>query len=99
MSDSISLTSQPAGGPLQERQYAYKMVQIAPSLIVNARDVRGQEAATYLEGVVNEWSAAGWEFYRVDTMSIYSPPGCLGALFGGQTTLTNYYVVTFRRLR
>lgn len=75
--------------------YTYKMVQIAPSLVVNASQHRGQEAAEYMESIVNEWAAAGWEFYRIDTMSIYVPPGCLG--LGGQGTNTHYYVVTFRR--
>jgi hypothetical protein len=75
------------------------MIQIAPALVVSARAQQGQEAASYLEGIVNQWSAAGWEFYRIDTMSIYTPPGCLGALFGGNTSMTNYYVVTFRQLQ
>lgn len=81
----------------QRRQgrYTYKMLQIAPSLIVNASQHQGQEAANYLESIVNQWAAAGWEFYRVDTMNIYVPPGCLG--LGGQGTNTHYYVVTFRR--
>ena len=93
---SQSLT-QPGGGPPSPRSYRYKMIQIAPSLVVNAQVVQGQEAAQHLEGIVNQWAAAGWEFYRVDTMGIYTPPGCLAGLFGGQTTYSQYYVVTFRR--
>jgi len=75
------------------RNYVYKMIQIAPSLIINAKQEQGQEAANHLEGVVNQWAAAGWEFYRIDTMNIFTPGGCLG----GQATTTQYYVVTFRR--
>ena len=83
---------------LMKHDYTYKMVQIAPSLVVSAQHQQGQEAAYHLEALVNQWAAAGWEFYRVDTMSIYTPPGCLGGLLGGQATHTQYYVVTFRRL-
>jgi len=79
---------------LMKRDYTYKMVQIAPSLVVKAGQQQGQEAAQHLETLVNQWATLGWEFYRVDTMGIYTPPGCLG----GQTTHTQYYVVTFRRL-
>jgi hypothetical protein len=43
----------------QQRQYTYKMVQIAPSLIVNANQHTGQEAANYLESIVNQWASAG----------------------------------------
>lgn len=79
------------------RNYVYKMIQVAPSLIVQSHQEQGQEAANYLEQIVNQWAATGWEFYRVDAMAIFTPVGCLGALFGGQPTTTQYYVVTFRR--
>lgn len=90
-----SLTLQEPSGALQPRPYRYKMIQIAPALIVQAHQEQGQEAANHLEGIVNQWAAAGWEFYRVDTMNIYTPAGCLN--FGTQPVMTNYYVVTFRR--
>lgn len=76
---------------LMKRDYTYKMVQMAPSLVVQAGQQQGQEAANHLEELVNQWAAAGWEFYRVDSMGIYTPPGCLGGLFGGQTTHTQYW--------
>ena len=95
-SQPLPVLSSPTAAPTDGR-YVYKMVQIAPSLVVQARQHRGQEAANYLESVVEQWAALGWEFYRVDAMSIYVPPGCLGGLFGGQATNTQYHVVTFRR--
>lgn len=92
---SEHLTPSNPTGPPAPQSYQYKMIQIAPSIIVQSHAENGQEAAQHLEQIVNQWSAAGWEFYRVDTMNIYTPGGCLG----GQATITNYHVVTFRRLR
>ena len=43
--------------------YKYKMVQIPPNVIVNAKKVsKDRAAAVYLENVVNEMAQDGWEF-------------------------------------
>lgn len=76
--------------------FRYKMVQI-PAGILIARS-RGQEAAEYLQTIVDEWAATGWDFYRVDAIAVAVKPGCLGAMFGQKPTTLPYYVVTFRRL-
>ena len=81
-----------------EQQYRYKMVQIPPNIEVSAGSSTRGKAASYLESIVNEYAVDGWEFYRVDTIGVVVPPGCLGGLLGMPTTHTNYYVVTFRRL-
>ena len=75
--------------------YQYNMIQIPPNISVRGGG-RGQEAAQYLENVVNEQAVEGWEFYRVDNIGVEVPAGCL-AIFGQKSTYTNYYVVTFRR--
>ena len=47
--------------------YKYKMVQIPPNVIVNAKKVsKDRAAAVYLENVVNEMAQDGWEFQRID---------------------------------
>jgi len=75
--------------------YEYKMVQIPRTIkVVGAA---GQEAAAYLQDLVNQMAADGWEFYRVDTVGVVVAPGCLGSLFGKQEELVHYFVVTFRR--
>ena len=82
--------------PVEFRQrYEYRMVQIPPSITV--KQAIGNEAAFYLQRIVNEQANQGWEFIRVDTIGVNTPPGCLAGLFGGQATTLNYYVVTFRR--
>jgi hypothetical protein len=76
--------------------YEYRMVQVPPNISLRGAE-RGQEAAQYLQGVVNEQARQGWEFYRVDQIGVAVSPGCLLALIGQKTTYTQYYVVTFRR--
>lgn len=79
--------------------YQYKMVQIPPGIAVRASEHRGNEAAAYLEEIVNDYAEEGWEFYRIDSMDIQVQPGCLGALFGKKGDQDTYYVITFRRPR
>jgi len=83
--------------PHQTRTYEYKMVQIRPTIAVQAGNHVGDEAARYLQAVVDEQTVDGWEFYRVDTLSVAVPSGCLAGLFGAGTAHDQYYVVTFRR--
>lgn len=51
--------------------YEYKMVQI-PNIITleKNRAQTGTEAAEFLENYANQMARAGWEFYRVDTISV-----------------------------
>ncbi|NOK60819.1 MAG: hypothetical protein GFH27_549289n198 [Chloroflexi bacterium AL-W] len=74
----------------------YHMVQI-PRIF----PVRGHanEAAIFLQNMVNEYSAAGWDFYRVDAIGVVRPPGCIGALLGERETVKRYYIVTFKRAK
>ncbi len=60
-------------------EYEYKMVQIPPTIVVQQREARGNEAAYYLQSIANEQAAEGWDFYRVDTVGVESRPGCLAA--------------------
>ena len=84
--------------------FEYRMVQIPPNISVRGVE-QGQEAANFLENVVNEQARQGWDFYRIDTIGVESRPGCTGILLRlltggflrGQLTYTNYYVASFRR--
>lgn len=77
--------------------FQYKMVQVPPNVVVEAKAARENPASTYLEGVVNQWANQGWEFYSVETIGVVEKPGCLGALLGGKATSIDYYVVVFRK--
>jgi hypothetical protein len=72
------------------------MVQVPPNIEVSKKR-RGDAAAAYLEGIVNQQAADGWEFYRTDSFGVEVPSGCLAALFGKRASYSNYYVITFRR--
>lgn len=76
--------------------YVYKMVQVPPNIQVR-KDTGMGEAAAYLQAIVNQETAQGWEFYRVDEIGVKQSPGCLGMLLGQKETLTVYYVVSFRQ--
>ena len=91
--DDFGQQLEPADDSLQ--RYEYRMVQIPPTITV--KDVFGNEAAIYLQSIVNQQASQGWEFIRVDTIGINIPSGCLARLFGSQSTTLQYYVVTFRR--
>lgn len=76
--------------------FKYKMVQVPPNISIEMKKHKGNEAAAYLESVVNEYASQGWEFYRVDSFGVELQPGCFGAA-GGQKSESNlYYVITFR---
>jgi ribosomal protein L40E len=76
--------------------YIYKMVQAAQHIVAPQEKLKGNEAAEYLEALVNDQARQGWEFFRVDEMavSVSSP-----ALFGtrSQDLTGRLYIVTFRR--
>jgi hypothetical protein len=76
--------------------YVYKMVQIPPEIEITKKE-KGNEAASYLEQVVNQMADQGWEFYRVDQVGVTVYGGCLSA--GKPKSQATYYVVTFRKPR
>ena len=77
--------------------YQYKMVQVPPNIEVQAKQHKGNEAAAYLEGIVNANARDGWEFYRVDAIGVNVTPGCLAGLLGQKEAFNTYYVVSFRK--
>lgn len=77
--------------------YTYKMVQVPPRISVASKAHRGNEAAAYLQDVVNTYAEEGWEFHRVDSIGVSVQPGCLAGLFGQGEKTSIYYVITFRR--
>lgn len=77
--------------------YEYKMVQIPPDVAVREKEHRGNEAAAYLQHIVNDMARQGWEFHRVDPVGVNVLAGCLGAAGGAKGSHQVYYVITFRR--
>jgi len=77
--------------------YTYKMIQVPPTISIQAKGQTGTEAADYLESVVNDKAAKGWEFVRVDSIGVRIDPGCLWGLLGQGPSEAVYYVVTFRK--
>jgi hypothetical protein len=78
--------------------YEYRMVQVPPTIVLKKNTGTG-EAAQYLQYIVDQEAAQGWEFYRVDQIGVKQSPGCGGMLLGQKEYTTVYYVVSFRRER
>ena len=59
------------------------MVQVPPIVSVKAGQ-SGGAAAGYLQGIVDQFAAEGWEFNSIETIGILEQPGCgcLAAIFG-----------------
>lgn len=76
--------------------YQYKMVQSSPTVFQDKK--QKDAAARWLEALSNEWAEKGWEFYRVDTMQVHTPGGCMspGGAAGETSTVM---IVTFRTPR
>ena len=77
------------------RVYEYKMVQIPPNIVVERKRSESSAAALYLEKIVNEYAAQGWEFHRIDSIGVELNAGCL--TFFSREQISHYYVITFRR--
>ena len=49
-----------------------------------------------LQQVINENAAQGWEFFTLNDVNVEIQPGCLGRLFGGETSYASQDQVIFR---
>lgn len=99
ISDSRNADAFRANSLIKKRSYEYKMVQISSGLIVSAKARNGNEAADYMQQVIDKEAVEDWEFYRVDSISVEEKPGCIASLIGLGSTFHNYHVISFRRLR
>jgi hypothetical protein len=88
-SQEKSLVAQPT--------YEYYMVQVPSNFAAQQGQTSGNEIASYVQEWANKLAAQGWEFYRIDSMSMTETPGCLGGLLGGGNSYTQYSIMTFRR--
>ena len=59
--------------PVGPPQWRYQMAQIPTQISVQADGLAGGPAAAYLERVVQEHAALGWEFYRIDEVGVQEP--------------------------
>lgn len=81
--------------------FQYRMVELSIGVQTKFYQSAG-EAARYLEGVVSEQAAAGWEFQRIDKFVAIEQAGCgcagiLMRLIGMPTEREiTKYVATFR---
>jgi hypothetical protein len=77
--------------------YVYRFVPFIPRLKVG---VFGPENAgaisAQLEALVAQFAQAGWEFVRLEQVSVVHAAGCLASLFGAKNHTVDYDLVVFR---
>lgn len=78
-------------------QYEYYVQAIPPEIAGDASGDPGQRAAKYLSDVINKRAGMGWEFYRVESLAVRTPPGCLGQFLGQSEDVSEYNLVVFRK--
>ena len=79
-------------------QYQYKTVAFVGATQQKDKSP-GATLAKQLNELINKNAVGGWEFYRVDHVSIVIKNGCLAALAGNPFSTRSYDVVIFRRER
>jgi hypothetical protein len=85
----------PSTAPPSTAQYLYRVVPL-PRPTAQADDA-ARAAAGCLERLIGQKAAEGWDFFRLDTIPVKVPPGCLGLLSGHKTAEWSCNVVTFRK--
>jgi hypothetical protein len=73
--------------------YAYKMIQVPYTTQMKDKD----QFSRWLEELSNRWGKDGWEFYRIDDMSVQISNGCVATLAGRPFRYESYNVITFRK--
>lgn len=78
-------------------QYEYKVVPFIGR--AKLKDKHGaQKVATQLQNVIDQYTAQGWEFYRVDRVQITEDPGfAAAALTGAKVATGGFDVMVFRK--
>ncbi len=83
--------------------WEYKVVALPRTIAVMKKFFKETDPAAvvadYVQKVISDGIAGGWEFYRIDTVSLHESTGCLGSLFGQKDTTTGFNVVTFRKTK
>jgi hypothetical protein len=77
-------------------QYEYRTIPFAGKTQESDK-TPGRTLAAQLEHLINTSVGKGWEFYRVDHLTIVIKNGCLAALSGNPYSTRTYDVVIFRR--
>lgn len=73
----------------------HKVVQIP----LTFKDKSDDALAAYLQKLIDEQSASGWEFYHVETVTFLVPAGCLASLFSRNNMVAQLRsVAVFRKI-
>lgn len=77
--------------------YEYKIVQVPRDLVASVGSVQKGVAEEFMQRTIDTFATKGWEFYRVDSLTVTEKPGCLASLVGQKAEIHSLNVICFRR--
>ena len=84
----------PSAPPIAPTASYFKIVPFQADLKQQDNlDIAGQQ----LESALNHYSELGYDYVRMEQLSINVKPGCLGAFFGSSTTTILFDFIVFRK--
>ena len=84
----------PSAPPVVDNAPSFKVVPFTANLNQSDKlNIAGQQ----LENALNHYSGLGYDYVRMEQLSINVKPGCLAAFFGGSATTILYDFIVFKK--
>ena len=84
----------PSAPPVVDNAPSFKVVPFTANLNQSDKlNIAGQQ----LENALNHYSGLGYDYVRLEQLSINVKPGCLAAFFGGSATTILYDFIVFKK--
>lgn len=75
--------------------YKYKFIPV-PRDFTSDIGLGYKKVEDFMQKTVDEMVKQGWEFYRIDSLTVTERPGCLQGLFGAKETFHSINIICFR---
>lgn len=80
---------------VEVQRWEYQCIPFAAQAKAGAD--RHAAVAQQFQSMLTEWMSRGFEFHRMDHVSLFEAPGCLAGLFGAKPIEIRFDVAVFRR--
>jgi len=74
-------------------RYSYQVVPFQPGVKEGAKS---DAVAAQLQRLIDHYVTHGWQYYRLEQITVMVAPGCLGSLFGAKSIPVVVQSVVFR---
>jgi hypothetical protein len=75
--------------------YKYKFISVPKNFVSNINSGY-QKVEDFMQKTVDDMVKQGWEFYRIDSVTVTEQPGCLQGLLGAKETFHDVNIICFR---